>query len=202
MKKIHFISLLLVSSILCHSQTANINQYLDDEGRTKARNIIKTDIVQFLQANIPFIWEHRFTNNIALQGGIGLLTHSFLKPAYRPIQTRSSLYSNLKGGYSLYVQPVRYYNGYESFHMGIPINYRSHGDQVYSLEIALAFGKQWFLGRHFALDFEAGFGINSETTLDGVSYIYNTDIIDEINGNNNFRSRIVFPISVKIGYVL
>jgi hypothetical protein len=202
MKKIYLISLLLLSSFICYSQTDNINQYLDDAGRTEAKNIIKTDFAEFLQANIPFIWEHRFTKNMSLQGGIGILTHSFFKPVFTPKSSRTSYYNDLKGGYSLYVQPVFYYNGFESFHLGIPLRYKRHGNQVYSFEYSLAIGKQWFLGRHLALDIEAGFGINSETTLDEVSYIYNPDIIDRTIGINKFNTRLVFPVSVKIGYVL
>ena len=179
----------------------NINKFLDDGGRTEATDIIKTDFSEILQANLPIIWEHKFTTYFALQGGVGLLTHSFFKPLIRPLATTTSLNPDLKGGYSLYFQPVYYSNGFESFHIGLPVRYRRHGSQASSFEVIIGIGKQWFLGRHVALDLETGVGMNYEYSLDGKSYIYNTDIFIK-NLGNQFRSRIVVPISIKLGYVL
>jgi len=201
MLKTNLLALFLFGNILCYSQMNNINQFLDDGGRTEATDIIKTDFSEILQANIPIIWEHKFTKFFALQGGVGLLTHSFLKPLIRPLATTTSLYPELEGGYSLYVQPVYYYDGFESLHVGIPVRYRHHGSQASSFEVTMGIGKQWFFGRHFALDLETGIGLNFEYSLDGKSYIYNTDIFIKDIGNQ-FRSRIVIPISIKLGYVL
>jgi hypothetical protein len=178
-----------------------INQFLDDGSRTEATDIIKTDFSEILQANIPIIWEHKFTEYFALQGGIGLITNSFFKPLIRPLSTIASLDPNLKGGFSLYVQPVYYMSGFESYHIGLPMRYRHYGDLASSFEVTVGLGKQWFFGRHFALDIETGIGMNYEYSLDGKNYIYNTDmLIKEIA--NQARSRIVIPISIKLGYVL
>lgn len=200
-KKVNLLALMIFGNILCYSQMNNINQFLDDGGRTEATDIVKTDFSEILQGNIPIIWEHKFTDYFALQGGIGLLTHSFSKPLIRPLTTVTSLYPDLKGGFSLYVQPLYYLSGFESYHVGLPIRYRRHGSQASSFEFTVGLGKQWFFGRHFSLDFESGIGMNYEYSLDGKSYIYNTDIfIKDIGGK--FRSRIVVPISFKLGYVL
>jgi hypothetical protein len=199
--KLKLLSLLLFGNILCYSQMNNINKFLDDGGRTEATDIIKTDFSEILQANVPVIWEHKFTKYFAMQGGVGLLTHSFLKPLIRPLATTTSLNPDLKGGFSLYFQPVLYSNGFESYHIGLPVRYRQHGSQASSFEVTIGIGKQWFLGRHFALDLETGVGMNYEYSLDGKSYIYNTDIFIK-NLGNQFRSRVVVPISIKLGYVL
>jgi len=201
MLKLNLLTLFLLGNLFCYSQMNNINQFLDDGGRTEATDIIKTDFSEILQANIPIIWEHKFTKYFALQGGVGLLTNSFLKPIIRPLATTSSLDPHLEGGFSLYVQPVYYCNGFESLHVGLPISYRLYGSQASSLEVTFGIGKQWFFGRHFALDLETGIGMNYEYSLDGKNYIYNTDIFLKDIGNQ-FRSRIVVPISIKLGYVL
>lgn len=182
------------------SQTNNIEQFLDDGGRTASTDIIKTDVSEILQANIPIIWEHRFTNNIALQAGIGLLTHSFARPLITPFNSDGPLYAGLKGGYSLYFQPVYYLDGFESFHVGASFRIRNHSTQASSFEWGIAFGKQWFIGRHISFDIETGVGLNFEKSIDGTSYIYIKDITD--SNMTDFNSRFVVPLSFKIGYVL
>lgn len=192
--------LLLVSSVTVFSQVNNIDQYLDDGGRTAAGNIIKTDVSQMLQANIPLIFEHRFNNIISLQGGFGLLTNDFFRPVLSPVFASNPLYSKLKGGYSLYVQPLFYANGFESFYVGIPFRYRRHSTQAESYEFNIALGYQWFKGRHLSFDLSVGGGFNLEYSLDGVSYIYYAKATSP--NANDFRRRLIFPISFKVGYVL
>jgi len=199
MKKVVFY-LLLLCSISVFSQVNNIEKYLDDGGRTAANNIIKTDVSQMLQANIPLIFEHRFNNNFSLQGGFGLLTHDFFRPVLNPIFASDPLYSQLKGGYSLFIQPVCYLDGFESFYIGIPFRYRRHSTQAKSYEFNIALGYQWIKGRHLSLDLSVGGGFNLEYSLDGVSYIYYAKGIS--TNANDFRQRLVFPISFKVGYVL
>ncbi|MDD4991323.1 MAG: hypothetical protein PHR83_03730 [Paludibacter sp.] len=199
MKKVLFI-LFLFFTVNCFSQTKNIEQYLDDGGRTASSDIIKMDISQFFLANIPLIWEHRFGEHFSLQSGVGLLTHSSFRPLITPLFAQDPLYAQLMGGYSLFLQPTYYSDGFESFHIGVSIKYRKHGNQVSSHEYSFNFGKQWFLGRHLSVDLETGLGLNYERSLDGTSYIYIKDITN--NDMTGFNSRIVFPISLKIGYVL
>lgn len=184
-----------------YSQTTGIKQYLDDGGRTEANTIIKTDISQILDANIPLILERKFGKFIAVQAGAGLLTHNFFKPIIKPIIKNADLYPGLGGGYSLYLQPLIYFGGFESLHFGIPLKFRKHGSQVKTFEWNVVLGYQWFLNRHLALDLEAGVGVNYETSIDGVSYVYNDDIINKSLGDG-FKSRIKFPLALKIGYVL
>lgn len=196
-----FFCLLLLMSIPSFAQVENIMGYLDDGGRTKASNIIKTDVVQILQANIPLIFEHRFNNYLSVQAGFGLLTTSMYHPLFRPIFTEAPFKDDIKGGYSILVQPTIYSNGFESFHMGVPLRYKRYSNQASSFEFAAAVGYQWFKGRNWAFDIEAGVGLNFEKSLDGASYIYNTNIIDPHMGKP-FSSRMIIPISFKVGYVL
>lgn len=200
MRKV-FIFLFLVGYLPLMSQSSNIAQYLDDGGRTSARNIIKTDFSQMLRANIPIIFEHLFDYNFSLQGGVGILTHNVYRPLFKPILRTKDMYSELKGGFSLYFKPSFYFSGFESIHFGIPFHYRRHGNQAESYEFGLSIGKQWFYGRHLCFDIEVGVGFNLEYSLDGVSYIYFPGDVDS-NYDVSFRERAVTPLSFKIGYVL
>jgi len=57
------------------------------------------------------------------------------------------------------------------------------------------------LERHFAVDVELDIGTNLEYSLDGQSYIFNPDILDEKLANK-FRSRSIIMLSLKLGYIL
>jgi len=197
------ISLFLINALVSFSQVSNISTYLDDGGRTEASDIIKSDFSEIIQANIPIIWEHKFHSGFALQGGIGLLVNHLYKPIIKPVFASADFKSDLQSGFSLYLQPLYYYTGFESLHVGIPIHFKQYGNMASSFEFNLGIGKQWLLSRHLAVDIETGVGMNFEYSLDKKSYIYNLDIIDpHPDIANSFRSRIIFPISIKVGYVL
>ena len=199
-KLIPILSFLLLKSALSYSQLDNIKQFVDDSGWKAASDIIKTDLYEIMQADVPIIWEHKFKSGIALQGGFGLLMHDKYKPFIQPIMT-TALYPELKGGFSLFVQPVFYGDSFESFHLGIPVRYKRHGDQVSSIEVGLVFGRQWLLSRHLSLSVDVGVGENYEYSLDGKSYIYNQNILDPKMAQV-FPDRIVFPVLIQMGYVL
>jgi len=201
MSKIIILLFFVFSNTTCFSQINTIESFLDDRGRTEAKDIVKTNISEILQANIPIIWEHRFTENVAVQAGVGLLTHNLFKPIIRPSAKRYPLYDKIEGGFSLYVHPMYYFRNLESTHSGISLQYSRHGNQASSIEYALCLGKQWFLERHFAVDVELDIGTNLEYSLDGQSYIFNPDILDEKLANK-FRSRSIIMLSLKLGYIL
>ena len=201
MKKIIILSVFVYTCSACFSQINTIGNYLDDKGRTEAKNIIKTNITEILQANIPIIWEHRFNDNIALQSGVGWLTYNFFKPIIRPDEINYPLNEHIVGGVSLYLQPIYYLINFESIYTGISFQYKQYGNQASSIEYALCLGKQWLLGRHLAADIEVGIGANYEYSLDGQSYIYNPKILDTELAQS-FRMRSTFLISLKLGYVI
>jgi len=40
---------------------------------TDSPEILKTEIAEILDGNIPIIWEHRFTDHLGIDGGVGLI---------------------------------------------------------------------------------------------------------------------------------
>ena len=201
-RKITLLALLFVT-LSNYAQQSSISGYLDDGGRSIAKDIIKTDLPEYFKANIPIIWEHRFNDWMAVQLGVGLLTNSFFRPIYTPRYSvdDNTMYAGLNGGYSLLISPVFYKNGFESLHMELPFKYHHYFGKAVSYEFNCTIGKQWFLSRRIALDIDLGVGICFEKSLDGTSYIYDP----EINNTDKFGGegiRLIFPLSVKLGYIL
>lgn len=190
----------MITPIIC-AQKSNISELMDDGGLSTTTDIIKTDVFEYLNANIPIIWEHRFSDNFAIEGGLGLLTNSFIQPVIKYDLNKKPINENLKGGFSLHIAPTYYSNGFESFHFGFEYNYRNYLNQVESSEISFKFGKQWFLTRRIAIDFSLGLGLNFETPIDGISYVFDPDI-NNINLYGGEGLRMVIPASIKIGYIL
>lgn len=202
-RQITLFSILIFLTLLSNAQQSQISEFLDDGGRSKASDIIKTDIPEYFKANIPLIWEHRFSNFLAIQTGIGLLTNDFLPPSYTPKYSVADrkMFEHLKGGYSILISPVFYKAGFESYHLELPFKFHHYLGQALSYEFDCIAGFQWFLTRRIALDIDVGVGIGFEHSLDGVSYIYDPTInnIDLYGGEG---IRFIIPLSIKLGYII
>lgn len=199
MKKI-ILSLFLVVSLTAFSQRGYLDNYNYHGGYGfESKHILKTDISQMFYANISFMYEYRFHQEYSIEAGIGLLTHSFFKPVFQPVMT-NPLYSELKGGYSLHLQPSYFVEGLGDLYVAIPFNYRRHGSQAESYEFGVSVGYQFHLSERLSLDVEFGWAFNIEYTLDGVSYIYNNSGFDP--WDDRYSVRMLYPLTIKLGYVL
>jgi hypothetical protein len=181
--------------------SSTIDQYLDDGGRTIAQNLLKTDISEVLTGNIPICWEHKFNSNFTLEGSVGLLTNCIYNPVISPPQFFGcKIYNSLKPGYSLYVFPKQYFQALESSYSGICFKLHHYVGQAYSTEFDLLFGKQWLLGGYWVVDLGFGLGFNFETSVDGVSYIYNPKAVEKNQYGSFSTFRPSIPVILKIGY--
>lgn len=197
MRKIAF-ALLMIVSVTAYSQRGYLNDYYSGGYGFETTHILKTDLSQMFRANIALIYEYRFHEEYSVEVGVGLLTHSFFRPVFQP-KLSGPIYSELKGGYSLHLQPYYYTKKLDGFYTGIPINYRRHGSQAESYEVGICVGYQFHLAESLSLDLEIGWAFNVEFSLDGVSYIYDSGINYSYEG---FGVRMLYPLSIKIGYVL
>lgn len=198
MRKI-VLALLLMISFTAFSQRGYLNNYNYYGGSDfDAKSILKTDLSQMFRANIALIYEYRFHEEYSVEVGVGLLTHSFFRPVFQPLLS-GALYSELKGGYSLHLQPTYYIENMGDLYVAVPINYRRHGGQAESYEVGVCVGYQFHLTEKLSLDVEIGWAYNVEFSLDGVSYIYDSGINHSYDG---FGVRMLYPLTIKLGYVL
>lgn len=197
------IMLMLSVPFMVNSQQNKISEFLDDGGRSTARNIIKTNFFEFFKSNFPIVWEHRCNDFIAVQAGVGLIANNYFKPILTskfPFE-EVKMYEGLKGGYSLILSPVFYSSGYESYHLAFPIKVYNYVGQAHSIEFNCTFGIQKFISRRVAFDIDLGIGVGIEKSQDGVSYIYDPRINDvEKYGGEGLR--LIIPFSFTLGYIL
>lgn len=201
MKQHILIVLIIMNTSIIWAQQNNISDLMNDGGLSTTTDIIKTDVYEYLKGNIPIIWEHRFSDNFAIEGGLGLLTNNFMQPVLKYDILKRPMYKDLKGGLSLHFASSYYSNGFESLHFGFEYNYHNYTSQVETNEISFNFGKQWFLSRRLAFDISLGLGLNFETSIDGRSYVFKPEINNaDLYGGEGIR--MVVPASIKIGYIL
>lgn len=194
---------ILFISIPTLAQKSSISTFLDDGGRADAKNIIKTDLSEFLKSNIQISWEHSFNENFSLETGIGFLAHDIYKPVLNKDIIGRPIYEDLGGGLSLFFCPVINIKGLESVRHSFPLKFHYHFGQALSYEFDYTLGKQWFLTRRLALELSAGIGFNIETSIDNYSYIYDLNLREDfLSIKDGAGFRMTFPISVRIGYVL
>lgn len=199
--RILFVITLFVS-LVANAQYNTISNYIDDGGRSTTKNLIKIDLPEYLRSNISIIWEHRFNSALSLQTGVGALINGLIRPIYIPRYNVNdkTMNENLNNGFSLIIAPTFYKEGFESFHLELPFKYHYYFGQAVSYEFNCTVGRQWFLSRRISLDIDLGIGIGFEKSLDGISYIYDSEI-----NNVNYASsgmRLIFPFSIKFGYIL
>lgn len=199
MKKI-IIALFLVVSLTAFSQRGYLDNYNYHGGYGfEATHILKTDLSQMFRANIALIYEYRFHEEYSVEVGVGLLTHSFFRPVFQP-KLSGPIYGELRGGYSLHLQPNFFTEDVNGFYIGIPLDYRRHGSQAEWYEFGFGIGYQFHLTEKLILNASFGCAFNVEFSLDGESYIYQNleyDVWDD-----SFQIRMVYPLSIKIGYVM
>lgn len=201
MKKIYLVLLFSFSCfIIANSQTDSVKEYLDDGGRFEARNSVKFDLGKLTESNLMFSYEHRFSSIFSLETGVGFLCYEYYKPRIKPLTAISTIYNKLNNGYCFQIQPKFHNIIFESMYTGFLFRYNRIENQAYSIQYGAVLGRRWFLSRHFIIEAEADLGMNFEYTLDGKSYIYNSDIVSP-DFVPEFRSRSAVELAVKAGYV-
>jgi hypothetical protein len=203
MKQLLFFLFSLLVSVSVFSQKSAVASYLDDNGRSNARNILKLEVSEILKSNIQLIWEHSINENFSLETSVGFLVHGSFKPILNKSIGDELIYENLSSGFSLGINPVINVKGLESLRYGIPFKLHYHFGQAISYELCMTIGKQWFLTRNIALEIGGGIGLNIETSLDDYSYIFDSNLRDRgyLSVKDDVGARVVIPVFAKIGYV-
>ncbi|MCL2651810.1 MAG: hypothetical protein FWD60_12430 [Candidatus Azobacteroides sp.] len=196
------------------NETSSISEYINDGGRSKSANILKTDLVMIYQGTVPFIWEHLFSRDFSLEMGAGIVLPYYNRPPVmleNDIGQNSLRTPNLGGSFHLspkFLTSLSNARGFEAFYASIPLSIRYYTGQLSLFDAAVVFGKQWlFTNNRLVIDISAGFGINCQFSLDKKSYVFNaedryTTVIGNVFTDESYPETVHFiiPVSIKIGY--
>lgn len=213
MKKV-IISIFLVLSIGSLAAQSSISQYLDDGGRAKATDVLKTDPVAIYQGTVPFIWEHLFGDYFSLEMGAGVVLPFYNRPLLHFGGGENSLTSPHWGG-SVYLSPKYIFGqgSLDAFYAAIPLPLRWYPGQLALFDPALVFGRQWLFNSRLTIDVSIGFGVECQFSLDKKSYVFSAedrvspppktpgfevDLPEEYPDVPHF----IIPFSIKLGYRL
>jgi len=199
-----FISLLSNS----YSQNDSIAKYLDDNGRSSYKNIIKTDISQIMQGNIQLIWEHDVSGNFRVESGIGFLTGVFYKPLINPLYHDGKELVNKNGlesvkmnpGISLYISPRQSSIKFPMFYASTNFLFNCYFNQLIIAEATITLGKEINLSKKCILDINTGLGIDTHWSLDGYYYSHKLMIFNGRSISNHNTLSLLIPLSIKLGY--
>ena len=208
-KLILFILFILLLSNT-YSQNDSIAKYLDDNGRSSYKNIIKTDVSQIMQGNIQLIWEHDISGYWRLETGIGLLTSNFYKPLFNALYRDGNDLFNKNGlesikmnpGLSLYISPRQSYIKYPSYYASANFLFNYYFNQLLIGEVSITFGKEINLSKKCILDINAGIGLDTHWSFDGYYYSHKFMILNGKSLSHPNNMSLIFPLSIKLGYRL
>ncbi|MGB3074136.1 MAG: hypothetical protein WBB36_02380 [Chitinophagales bacterium] len=211
------INLLFFFALLCSTQMALSQNEMAPAPVMKNR-IIKMDFFSPLTGNLTFGYEQVLTNNITLEGNIGIIGLSFIDDGYNGkgifIKAGPKLYftpdylldgmkryNDFQGGY---FKPEFIYSGfgfdYESYNSTNGIYTTERGTNN-SIALMLNFGKQWVLAKIISLDLHGGIGYGTSffhynSTAPGYGY---PDSFDESYKYSHFEVPEV-PLTFSAGF--
>jgi len=191
-----------------YSQNDSIAKYLDDNGLSSYKNIIKTDVSQIMQGNIQLIWEHDISGYWRLESGIGLLTSNFYNPLLKVLYRDGNELFNKNGlesvkmnpGLSLYISPRHSYIKYPSYYTSANFLFNCYFNQLLIAEASITFGKEINLSKKCILDINVGIGMDTHWSLDGYYYSHKFMILNGKSLSHPNNMSLIFPLSIKLGY--
>ncbi|MBK5721198.1 hypothetical protein JGH11_09985 [Dysgonomonas sp. Marseille-P4677] len=221
MKIIRFILLLffLVNALSSVSQTnTDILKYLDDGGISTSIYTAKINISSIYEGEISPSVERLFSDNFALEVGVGLLLPSYKDPILYDLLTNPDdddfTFDDPRTGYSFMVNP-KYYLSEQSqgFYWALPLRYKVYPAQIHLFDFSTNLGMQWTWDSGLVLDVSLGIGATIQDSKDKKSYIFDasskTDIDYEAHGiitgdgvgnSEPAKIRFLLPFSLKLGY--
>ena len=199
---------LIFSVILAQNNDSTTYFYTKKVTETKISDIsdlIKTDIYSIAEGDLPIIWEHRFSDNFTLEGGLGMImpfTNDIMSTII-PIAQLNPDFKNKKFGLSFVVEPR--YRGIEN----TKVNYfsaiarlRSY-DQLFISEYGLGFGTSFNISKitvepavYFTFCFQKTYGGNTIFKYNPSTTVESLGIKDDYN--NQTAVRMTFAL--KLGY--
>ena len=211
--------LFLVNSFFSISQNnTDIFKYLDDGGISTSKYTAKINISSIYEGEISPSIERLFSDNFALEFGVGLLLPSYKDPIFYDLLTNPDptdfTFSDPKAGYSIMINPKYYMKEYsQGFYWALPLRYRVYPGQIHLFDLSASTGMQWTWDWGLVLDVSLGLGLTLQDSKDKKSYIFDasskTDIDYEAHGiitgdgvgnSEPSKIRILLPFSLKVGY--
>ncbi|MDD4991322.1 MAG: hypothetical protein PHR83_03725 [Paludibacter sp.] len=175
-----------------------------------SKNILKTDLTSILDGNLPFIWEHRFSDYFGLDCGLGLiLPYTFADI----INSKSSddivlvsfgmnpSYRNYKFGESFQIEPKIFLGITSSSYLGVFYGYRNY----YTMKIheaGISYGYNFDFNK---ITYQTSFALSYVSQQSKASYNdvrYYSVLADEdfMNGSPVLNG-IRLSVRLQLGYI-
>jgi len=193
-KSILSIKLLLLIMIhfflanLAFSQN-NLDNYFDDDNLASIKNIIKTGYDP-RNGEVPIVFERQIIESLSLEGGISIIS---LKKQFDRFEEEplpglkdSGVGLGILAGFRFYFS-----NFYEKFYGSSSVKLNFMSSKTYFDVNIINFGYQLPIKNKFVIDLSAGMGFRFFKAIENVG----TSVESE-----EWDSRVVYPIQIKIGY--
>ena len=180
---------------------------------TDTRNILKTDITSILDGILPIIWEHRFTEHLGIDGGVGLIMPYSVIDIFRKEADNFSessffgynpSFKNKKIGASLQIEPKLFFSDNNSLFIGsrgysfLSAFYNLKGySQLKISEIGLGWGVTGDIDRVTLQMIFSVFVVN-QTASSGYDDFKYIDFLTYVDGNTAKSLRA--SLRVQIGF--
>ncbi|MDR1878725.1 MAG: hypothetical protein LBQ64_04090 [Bacteroidales bacterium] len=161
-----------------------------------AKNIVKTDIISIISGELPVSWEHKFSKQIGIEAGAGVLLPYYVNMNIMQWMLSKHntfpAFTNTKMGFSALFAFNYSFLMDERWSIGPVVHYRQ-----YSGVLVLDYGVQCGYKALFFNLLSVDFGLKMyglwQKSRDNVTYFYDTSSPFSVLGSS---------ISIKLGYVI
>jgi hypothetical protein len=167
------------------------NYFFDDNTISSSKNIIKTDLVGFVQKEIVVLWEHSYAPKISFEAGVGILADGYSHSLWNKLLADNKFVMD-GSGVSISLQNRFFYRkGFSSPYVHFGIKHRRFS-QLTSTDYLTGLGMQYLVGNRIKVDFAFSLCWRRQNPKDD-----QTTAFEDFDNNT-----IDVPLSLKIGYLL
>ena len=171
----------------------SLSNYLDDNGISTAKNIVKVNLLSIVNGDLPVYYENILSGSITYELGAGILLPYYVPELPEIFSKDDKEVTNVKSGYSLRFDVRFYYfsiapEGIFGFVNVRRKHFYIRNDNPFNFTaFSMGMGIQQFISKRIMIDFTIGRGIQ---------------IIKHLNLSKDSKyTEYLTPLTLKIGYL-
>jgi hypothetical protein len=182
---------------------SSIDQYLDDGGISTAKNFLKINLISVYQGDLGVSLERRLSKDFAIEVGAGVLLPYFNDYFIYPETNGSTFYKPNVGGSLLLEGRIVM----DPLIFCVPLRVRFYPYQLRLFDVSANLAIPWVWNNGFLIDLSIGIGLQFQKSLNEKTYLFDANSLVNydsagIQSDNVYpeAARLIFPVSLKIGY--
>jgi hypothetical protein len=169
----------------------SVAYYMNDDGISSSKLILKTDVVSIIHGEAPFLLEYVLNQRLSAEGGLGILLPYYVHDFVPLLVDSKPNFSNNSLGTSLWLKFKLYHTKAPELHyIDVTVHHRNYSS-LDATDFSFNLGNQLMVGQRMTFDYSVGVGVRTQH-LKSSEYLFDTDT----------PFTLIIPLQLKLGYLL